>query len=332
MDIKRQPIVRASFRNWKKLNLDTFKQRIRLSSAFTKPATTAEEYAGQLETDIIRMLDELAPVCTSTKRRGKPESRWLSDEAVAAKQTRRRLERKWKSTGSDVVRIAYRAACRVANRLITESRNAFYPKRVAESSRDPRTLWSCVKGLLHMNNQSAPHEPGMCNRCSSFFDEKITKAKSKISTMRAQLTPDLSQVQTTNDPSEPCLDSLAEVSVAEVSKLISRLPNKSSPLDYLHTSVIKSCSDVLAPLIARLANLSFAEGRFPDRFKLAQVTPLIKKDGLDSNDPANYRSISNLNTISNVIERLCLSRILPHVAATGRFNPLQSAYKKHHST
>ena len=52
MDIKRQPIVRASFRNWKKLNLDTFKQRIRLSSAFTEPATTAEEFAGQLETDI----------------------------------------------------------------------------------------------------------------------------------------------------------------------------------------------------------------------------------------------------------------------------------------
>jgi hypothetical protein len=110
------------------------------------------------------------------------------------------------------------------------------------------------------------------------------------------------------------------------------LPNKSSPLDYIHTSVLKSCSDVLSPLIARLANLSFAEGRFPNQFKLAQVTPLIKKEGLDPNDPANYRPISNLNTISKVIERLCLARLLPHVASTGRFNPLQSAYRKHHST
>lgn len=62
------------------------------------------------------------------------------------------------------------------------------------------------------------------------------------------------------------------------------------------------------------------------------MTPLLKKDGLDTDDPANYRPISNLNTISKVIERLCLARILPHVAATGRFNPLQSAYRKHHST
>src|SRR5271163_4002692 len=32
------------------------------------------------------------------------------------------------------------------------------------------------------------------------------------------------------------------------------------------------------------------------------------------------------------MERLCLSRAKPHVAATGHFNPLQSAYRKHHST
>src|SRR5688572_7413194 len=32
------------------------------------------------------------------------------------------------------------------------------------------------------------------------------------------------------------------------------------------------------------------------------------------------------------MERVCLSRLLPHVTATGHFNQLQSAYRKHHST
>ena len=85
-------------------------------------------------------------------------------------------------------------------------------------------------------------------------------------------------------------------------------------------------------MITKLTNLSFAEGRFPGQFKLAQVTPLLKKAGLDTSDPANYRPISNLNTISKIIERLVLARLLPHIAATGNFNPLQSAYKKQHST
>ena len=70
-------------------------------------------------------------------------------------------------------------------------------------------------------------------------------------------------------------------------------------------------------IIVRLANLTFTQGRFPEAFKVA---PLIKKDGLDVNDPANYRPISNLNTIPKVIERLCLARLLPYVASTGHFN------------
>ena len=156
-----------------------------------------------METDITGILDDLAPVCTSTNRRKKPESRWLSDEAVAGKQTRRRLERRWKSTGSEAARVAYRAACRVANRLIMESRRAFYTRRVTESSRDPHTLWKNVKGLLHMNNQSIYHEPGMCNRFSSFFNEKIVKAKAKISTMKAQLTSTRPLVQTSPNPTDP---------------------------------------------------------------------------------------------------------------------------------
>ena len=70
-----------------------------------------------------------------------------------------------------------------------------------------------------------------------------------------------------------------------------------------------SCADIFAPVICHLANLSFREGVFPDRFKKAQVTPLIKKAGLDPEIPANYRPISNLVTISKVLERLLLSRL-----------------------
>ena len=158
----------------------------------------------------------------------------------------------------------------------------------------------------------------MCHRFSKYFSEKIRNAKAKITKVKLQLEPNTNILQ----PNEIHLDTLVETSEAEVSKVIPRLTNKSSPLDNIHISVVKACADVLSPLITRLVNLSFVEGRFPDRFKIAQVTPLLKKDGLDVDDPANYRPISNLNTISKVIERLCLARILPHVAATGRFNPL----------
>src|SRR4029077_1492483 len=97
---------------------------------------------------------------------------------------------------------------------------------------------------------------------------------------------------------------------AEVLRVIMRLPNKTSPLDYIHTSVLKSCSGVFVPLVTRLINLSFSEGCFPDQFKRAQVTPQLKKTGLDEKDPSNYSPISNLNTVKKIIERVCLTRLL----------------------
>ena len=62
------------------------------------------------------------------------------------------------------------------------------------------------------------------------------------------------------------------------------------------------------------------------------MTPLLKKPRLDDSDPANYHPISNLNTISKVLERLVLTRIVPHVSASPSFDAVQSAYRRRHST
>jgi len=40
----------------------------------------------------------------------------------------------------------------------------------------------------------------------------------------------------------------------------------------------------------------------------AEVLPLLKKSGADQGDPTNFRPISNLSTISKVLERLALAQ------------------------
>jgi len=78
--------------------------------------------------------------------------------------------------------------------------------------------------------------------------------------------------------------------------------------------------------------LYFSQSTFPSTFKHASVTPLLKKPGLDPSISANFRPISNLNNISKILGRLFLTRLQPHIALSSSFNPLQSAYRKHHST
>ena len=59
---------------------------------------------------------------------------------------------------------------------------------------------------------------------------------------------------------------------------------------------------------------------------------LLKKAGLDSSLPANYRPISNLSTVSKVLERLVLARLRLHLLGSANFSQYQSAYRKGHST
>ena len=76
----------------------------------------------------------------------------------------------------------------------------------------------------------------------------------------------------------------------------------------------------------------FSQGRFPAQFKLVQVSPLLKKTGMDVNDPASFRPIANLNTNSKTVERLALTRLRPQITESTNFNKLQSAYRQYHST
>ena len=60
------------------------------------------------------------------------------------------------------------------------------------------------------------------------------------------------------------------------------------------------------------------------------MLPLLKKSGIDSSLPGNYRPISNLSTIAKVLERLVLTRL--RLLASSKFIQYQSAYRKGHST
>ena len=97
---------------------------------------------------------------------------------------------------------------------------------------------------------------------------------------------------------------------------ISHLSSTTSP-----TSLLKSCADTFSLLISHLANLSFSQATCPTKFKLALISPLLKKPGLSKSDPSNFRPISNLNLIGKILERLALARLFPHVSVSPSFSP-----------
>ena len=76
-----------------------------------------------------------------------------------------------------------------------------------------------------------------------------------------------------------------------------------------------------------IINLSLAEVKFPDTFKIAHVTPLLKKPSLDRNELGKFRPVSGLNFVFKLIEKIVASQIKSHMQNSGISNNLRSAYK-----
>jgi Reverse transcriptase (RNA-dependent DNA polymerase) len=104
----------------------------------------------------------------------------------------------------------------------------------------------------------------------------------------------------------PQLDTIPPVTASEVSKLLNSMPSKTSILDCIPTSLLKSSHLKFSELITKLATMFFHEGCFPHSY--------------------------DLNNISKIVEKLSFSRLQSHILTSPKFNPYQSAYRRNHST
>ena len=107
---------------------------------------------------------------------------------------------------------------------------------------------------------------------------------------------------------------------------------KSCELDLIPSKLLIECLDSILPSPTDLFNSSLASRIFPQCFKSALVTPILKKKCLDHNDLNNYRPVSNLCFIAKILEKLVLSQVSSYLYSHNLHNTCQSAYRPGHST
>ena len=95
---------------------------------------------------------------------------------------------------------------------------------------------------------------------------------------------------------------------------------------------MKQCIDILLRSLTKLVNLSLKNGIFPNPFKQAIVTPLLKKSTLSKEDLKSYRPVSGLSFLSKLVEQIVAAQIRSHMDSHDLGNTFQSAYKVGHST
>ena len=114
----------------------------------------------------------------------------------------------------------------------------------------------------------------------------------------------------------------------EVWNEINRLNTTKKTSGDLPTQILKSTSDLAFSAVTKLANEMVQQHMFPDKLKLADVSPVFKSG--DTTAKNNYRPISVLPALSKVFERLLLKQFLPFIEK--RLSAILCAFKKGHST
>ena len=137
-------------------------------------------------------------------------------------------------------------------------------------------------------------DKSLADMFASFFSNKISKIRDTFSTSGS--------FNDALDSLPPAFNAFMPVTEDEVYKCISESPTKSCSLDPIPTFLLKDCLDILLTSIAKLVNHSLIEGSFPNSFKKAVVTSLIKKASLPRDDFKNYRPVSGLCFLSKLVE------------------------------
>ena len=208
------------------------------------------------------------------------------------------------------------------NRICMQTKSQFLKAKIQDNHHNPQKLWHVLGDVLYRLPAkilpSIKPPQLLADRFVEFFTEKIEKIRSTFSA-----SVNLQHI--TPDSPPPMFSTYPTVTDYQVTKIITTSTSKSCSLDPWPTFLVLDYLGILITPITLIINASLEQGKCPNFFKQAHVTPILKKSSLDKEVFKNYRPVSNLNFISKILERVVAVQLQTHLDEAGLMTAFQSA-------
>ena len=163
------------------------------------------------------------------------------------------------------------AQVHLCNRLMSKAKKRLLYKLGFREHQNPRKLWDKMKYSLH---KKTIYFRISCNtKLASSFNDFFAKIRDTLLSAKSDSNIHLEPTPTA---APNIVLTFLQISESYMSKLIRSSPSKACGLDPYPTQIVKDCADILPESITMIINLSLAKGKFPDIFKIAHVTQLLK--------------------------------------------------------
>uniref|UniRef100_A0A8C5BDZ8 Reverse transcriptase domain-containing protein n=1 Tax=Gadus morhua TaxID=8049 RepID=A0A8C5BDZ8_GADMO len=257
---------------------------------------------------------------------------WFTPHLRQLKATGRRLERLYSKTQLTVHRQMYSDHLHDYKNALTTAKTSYYSNLINTGTGNSRVLFSTVSHLLQPPKSLPPDiSTTQCTAFLDFFSSKINTIHQQLASSRTP-SDDPPWMITSGQPLISSLSDFTRVTEQTVSELIRKAKTTTCQLDPLPTSLVKACLPSISPMITNIINSSLTTGTVPPTFKLAAITPILKKPGADPTDLNHYRPISNLPFISKTLERVVAAQLQSHLDTNNLHEPFQSGFRPKHST
>ncbi len=275
-------------------------------------------------------LDKHAPLTTKTRVQAK-HARWMTPQIKEARMLRRACETRWRRSRLEVHRQIFLQHRNQVHDLILAAKKSHYEQKLAGGG--SRETFAALSDLMKPNGATLPAAPSqeLADDFAQFFIQKVKTIRQNIATMSEGL-PDLVDHPVERVSTASTLTVFKPVDLAELRRAVRSANNKTCGLDPCPTVLLKETIAAHEQTILDIFNGSLEHGVFPELFKEADVTPVLKKPGLDEQLLSNYRPVSNLAFLCKVLERIVADRLRAHIDFNNLGEKFQSAYQPNHST
>ena len=293
----------------------------------------------------IAILDQVAPIKQiRLKSRTEP---WMSDMILENNRIRDKFLSKFRKNKND--KTLYKSYCKVRNKVqrdIKLAKSNYYSDKIRENKSNSKKLWDTLKGLgyrstsksennivLEIDDEFCCESNKVANHFNEFFTGVASQLTSKLPAATNKFSTDseiLKQLYR-NKIKHKSRFRLKTISELDILKELQNVNiYKSTGLDNIPAKFIKDGAPALAPVIAKIINLSIDSNVVPDELKMARVKPLYKKNSRV--DVGNYRPVSILNVISKILEKVVCIQLEKYLIENDILFEFQSGFRGGYST
>ena len=279
--------------------------------------------------------------------RGRNSLPWMSSEVRKMVRKKNRLYTKMKRSGNAKDKDAYRKVKASVQKKMRQSYWGYVENIVQEEDTDSRKtgnkkFWTYIKSckqdttgiapLLGDDGKLAEDGRGKAEILNTQFTSVFSKLSPCTLTQmagKAVRNLNIHSVPDQHLSPHPTMPDLL-ITTKGVDKLLANLkPHKAAGPDSIKPRVLKELHVELAPVFTKLFSKSLQEGKMPDDWRKANVTPIYKKGA--KHLAVNYRPVSLTCVACKVMEHIIASNIMSHLETNGILYARQHGFRSRRS-